>query len=260
MSATADAEREAENQLRVTFAEEVEFHQEEEEPKPAACASQLVDCFEPDATVICAVCLGRCDREVTLCAGESDATAVSATSAASGTGADHAGTDASHVDIHDSLGEPALMASRPDVEQGALLAAEPPRQDAALTHAALRLQCNHVFHVDCLSLWMKRGTNPRCPTCRAVVAPAQLTHAQASSPEIRELIDQTVTPPRRSVRWTMPTLPGRRVGARREGPAATVLGRRWQCKEVAANLALHLCYPMALFGGIGGLLYLWSEC
>ena len=254
MSAAAHAEREAENKLRVTFSEQVvAFHQEEEEPQLAGRASQLVDCFGPDATVICAVCLGRCSREATLCAGESDAAAVPATPAVSGTWADHAGTDASHVDPR------GPMAGRPDVEQGALLAAEPPRQGAALTQTALRLRCSHVFHVDCLSLWMKRGTQPSCPTCSAAVAPAQLTHSQASSPEIRELIDQTVAPPRRSVRWTMPILPVRRVGARREGPAATVLGSRWQCKEVAANLALHLGYPMALFGGIGGLLYLWSE-
>jgi hypothetical protein len=27
-----------------------------------------------------------------------------------------------------------------------------------------------------------------------------------------------------------------------------------------SNCALHLGYPVALFGGVGGLIYLWVEC
>lgn len=243
MAATAHTEGGAEHGLKVTFSEQVvELVLQEEQGHESTDQAALVDCFGADGTVICAVCLGRCSRGATLCAGESGTEPIAACASA----------DASQVDY----GTPCSM---PDVEQGMLLSAEPEGQDAALTQTALRLQCNHVFHVECLSLWMRRASNPSCPTCRASVAPAQLTHVQASSPEIRELIERTVTPPPRSVRWSMPTIPGRRLSARTEGPAATVLGSRWQCKQIIANLALHLGYPMALFGGIGGLLYLWAE-
>jgi hypothetical protein len=33
-----------------------------------------------------------------------------------------------------------------------------------------KLQCNHVFHVSCLTEWIQRST--QCPNCRAAVAPA----------------------------------------------------------------------------------------
>jgi hypothetical protein len=250
MSATALAESDAESRLRVTFCEEtVELVLPDgDEPEPVDQAP-LADCFGHDGTAICAVCLGRCSRDATLCAGDSAAAAVATIAAAAAA--------APAAMEGDAAAGP--LAGTPDLEQGTLLAAESQCQDAALTQTALRLQCNHVFHVDCLSLWMKRATHPTCPTCRAAVAPAQLTHTQASSPEIRELIERTVTPPVRSVRWSLPSLPRRAAGARSEGPAATSLGSRWQCKQVVANLAFHLCYPMALFGGIGGILYVWSE-
>ena len=267
MSATAHAESDSESRVRVTFCDEVvELHPEEAQEEDDKEDPQLVDCFGPDGTAICAVCLGRCSKDATLCAGES---ALSPTSMVATTSADGATADATAATTGATAGvadsdaadsDAAAVDSRqPDVEQGALLPVESECQDAALMQTALRLQCNHVFHVDCLSLWMNRAAHPTCPTCRAAVAPAQLTHMEASSPELRQLIDRTVTPPPRSVRWSLPTLPGRRPGARRQGPAATTLGSRWQCRLFVHNLALHLGYPMALFGGVGGLLYLWSE-
>ncbi len=250
MSATAHAEGDAESRLRVTFCEEtVELGLRVEDETEPAEQSPLADCFGPDGTTICSVCLGRCSRDATLCAGESAAAAVTAITAT---------MVASTINVERG-GAAGPAAGQPDLEHGTLLASESECRDAGLTQTALRLQCNHVFHVDCLSLWMNRATQPTCPTCRAAVAPAKLTHTQASSPEIRQLIERVVSPPVRSVRWSLPSLPGRTANARREGASATALGSRWQCKLFVANLAFHLCYPMALFGGIGGLLYLWSE-
>lgn len=226
-----------------------------EEEAVGSLDSDPVDGFGLDGTVVCAVCLGRCSRAATLCAGDPTASDASANDAVDAIAATVAATAASTNAAAEDGGGPGTEAGQPDVEQGALL---PPRsecQDRATTQTALRLQCNHVFHVECLSLWMTRGSNPTCPTCRAPVAPAALTPVQATSPEIRELITRTVSPPVRSIRWSLPE----RWRNGRQGPAATTLGSRWQCKQVVANLALHLAYPSALFGGIGGLMYLWWQ-
>lgn len=258
MSSTAHAESDAESRFRVTFCDDtMELVLPDEDEPELVDQSPLADCFGADGTAICAVCLGRCSRDATLCAGDSAATAAAAVATIATAQADTTAAATCATVEGDCAAGP--LVGHPDLEHGTLLATESQCQDAALAQTSLRLQCNHVFHIDCLSLWMTRATHPTCPTCRAAVAPAQLTHTQASSPAIRELIERTVTPPVRSVRWSLPSLPSRAARARPEGPAATALGSRWQCKQVMANLAFHLCYPMALFGGIGGLLYLWSE-
>jgi hypothetical protein len=247
----ASAEAQVPVGLRVTFQEQAIICPEEpdEEEPDAHEEQQLSDCFGADGTAVCAVCLCRVSRDSTLAAGAATATADHVVAAAAAAAdAEEGGQD---VEQGGARGE-----------RGALVPPASPRGDVSLTQTGLRLQCNHVFHVDCLSLWMKRASRPTCPTCRALVAPARLAPQEASSPEIRELVERTVSPPTRPIRWHLPVVVGGRRASRTpsQGPAATTLGSRWQCKQIVANVALHLGYPVALFSGVGGLLYLWTQC
>ena len=74
-------------------------------------------------------------------------------------------------------------------------------------------------------------------------------------------MERTISPPSRfgGIKWSTPVL-RRSNSAPQQGAADTAIGSRWQLKMFFSNCALHLGYPIALFGGVGGLIYLWVEC
>jgi hypothetical protein len=47
------------------------------------------------------------------------------------------------------------------------------KSDITMLQTTTRSPCNHLFHHACLSPWMNRSVDPRCPLCRARLVPVE---------------------------------------------------------------------------------------